>query len=234
MTRRILANASVGVTLLLVGCMGQPSLDTRSFELRHLEDHVALRLIDPYVYDDREGAPGTMTAVQGILTVRETRDNLDRIARALEEFDRARQTVQLTFQVIFGNGASSTDPAIAEVVTELRKLFRFKGYQLRATGVMTALERSNVGQTMYDQLLPGNARYQRGRFLQYDVSADVGSVSGPADSLSVELAVHLSAFDTDLFDTSVVLGIGNTVVLGTLQLPSNRALILTVRAELAE
>ena len=234
MTRRKLANAGLGITLLLVGCIGQPSLDTRSFELRHLEDRVALQLIDPYVYGDREGAPGTMTAVQGILTVRETRDNLDRIARVLEEFDKARQSITLTFQIIFGDGASSTDPAIAEVVTELRKLFRFEGYQLRASGVMTSLERTRVGQTMFDQVLDHETGFVGDVFSSYDVSVNVGSVSGPADSSVVELAVHLSGGDTGLLETSVVLGIGHTVVLGTLQLPSNRALILTVRAELAE
>jgi hypothetical protein len=175
-----------------------------------------------------------MTAVQGILTVRETRDNLDRIARVLKEFDKARQGVRLTFQVIFGNGASTTDPAISEVVTELRKLFRFEGYQLRATGVMTALERTRVGQMMFDQVLDRETGFVGDVFSSYDVSVNVGSVSGPADSSVVELAVHLSGGDTGLFETSVVLGIGHTVVLGTLQLPSNRALILTVRADLVE
>lgn len=47
-----------------------------------------------------------------------------------------------------------------------------------------------------------------------------------------ELEVQLDGNNSVLFNALVVLGIGNTIVLGTLQLPGNQALILTVRAEL--
>ena len=227
MNRRSSKLSVVSVAFLSLAC--GTSLDTRSFELRHLDEDVARQLIEPYVYSGRESNPGTMSAVQGVLTVRETRDNLNRIAQALEEFDRPRQSLALSFQVIFGDGASSTDPAIAEVVSELRKLFRFEGYQLRAEGVVTGLERTRVHQKMFDQ---GESNQQM-VFGSYDVTTFIGSVSGPADSSVVDLSLELHGENQGLLETSVVLGIGNTVVMGTLQLPGDRALILTVRAELA-
>ena len=48
-----------------------------------------------------------------------------------------------------------------------------------------------------------------------------------------ELEVQLDGNDEVLFNASIVLGIGNTIVLGTLQLPDDQALILALRAELA-
>ncbi len=228
--RRFVASAAV-LGAAVLGCFGGTNLDTRSFELRHLEDDVARQLIEPYVYGDREDAPGTMSAVQGVLTVRETRDNLDRIARALEQFDQPRKSVSLNFQIIFGDGESTTDPAIADVVTELRKLLRFEGYDLRAEGVLTGMERSRVAQTLFDEGGANTANV----FSRYRVQTIIGSVTGPPDAAVVDLAVELvGGTSTLLFEMSLVLGIGNTVVLGTLQLPENRALILTVRADLVE
>ena len=58
----------------LTGCTADrvPNVETRTYELMHLEDHAAMQMISPYVYDGREEAPGSMTAVDGKLTVRET------------------------------------------------------------------------------------------------------------------------------------------------------------------
>ena len=215
--------------LLGVACGGPPQLDTRTFRLHSVDEGAALIIIDPYVYGDRPDAPGAASAVQGVLTVRETRDNLDKIARVLAEFDRRRRSVALNFQIIFANGASTTDPAIEEVVTELRKLFRFEGYELRSQGIVTGLERTRVVQTMFDE-----SGSSQDLFSRYQVTALIGTVSGDADSSVVSLQVELLGGSTQLFEASVVLGIGHTVVLGTLQLPGNRALILTVRAEVAD
>ena len=227
---------SAVLAILLAACGSGVALETRTFRLQSLDDQVALAVIDPYVYGDRPNAPGAATAAQGVLTVRETSDNLDRIARVLEEFDSPRQSVTLYFQIILANGRTTSDSAIAEVVAELRSLFRFQGYQLIAEGSIAGLERTHVEQLMYDQRLvadqplPSDVMY-RG----YRAGADIGTVSGTGDATQIEFAVNLysSSDDSPLFAASVVLGVGNTVVLGTLQLPGNQALILTVRAELA-
>jgi hypothetical protein len=231
MTFGIVAKRSVLLGIVLAACGRAPNLETRTFRLQSLADHVALTVIDPYVYGDRPNAPGAATAMQGVLTVRETRDNLDRIARVLEEFDSPRQSVTLHFQVILANGAGSTDPAIAEVEEELRKLFRFAGYRLVAQGSVTGLEQSHVNQKMFTEN-PDNQSRARLMFSFYDIDASIGKVSSGGESGMVELEVQLGGNGSLLFGASVVLGIGNTIVLGTLQLPGDQALILTVRAEL--
>jgi hypothetical protein len=232
MTFGIVAKKSVLLGVVLAACGRSPNLETRTFRLQSLDDHVALSVIEPYVYSDRPDAPGAATAIQGVLTVRETSDNLDRITRVLEEFDSPRNSVGLHFQVILANGAESSDPSIAEIEIELRRLFRFRGYQLIAEGAVTGLERSHVTQKMFDKR-GTNRQLAPGTWYAYDLAAAIGTVGGEGDSMVVDLEIYL---DSDpggsLFGASVVLGIGNTVVLGTLQLPGNEALILTVRAEL--
>ena len=226
-----LAKRAILLPMLVTACGSGVTLETRTFRLQSLGDQVALTVIDPYVYGDRPNAPGLATAMQGVLTVRETSDNLDRIARVLEEFDSPRKSVTLHFQVILANGGGSADPAIAEVEEELRKLFRFGGYRLVAQGSVTGLEQSQVNQKMFTQD-PDNQSRARLMFAFYDVGASIGKV-GDGESPVVDLEVQLDGNDSVLFSASVVLGIGNTVVLGTLQLPDDQALILTVRAELA-
>ncbi len=232
MKLRLLASKSAVLAMFLTACGSGVTLETRTFRLQSLDDHVALAVIDPYVYGDRPAAPGAATAVQGVLTVRETSDNLDRIARVLEEFDSPRQSVTLHFQVILANGAGSADPAIAEVEEELRRLFRFAGYRLVAQSSVTGLAQSHVNQKMFTQN-PDSRSPARTMFRWYDVSAEIGKIVGSGGSAMVNLEVRLDGNSSMLFSASVVVGIGNTIVLGTLQLPDDQALILTVRAELA-
>lgn len=213
---------------LTAGCGRTAELDTRTFELQSMPVSDALMIIEPYVYQDRPGAPGAANAMRGLLTVRETPDNLDKIARVLAEYDLPKKTVRLYIQLIFADGARSSDPAIAEVEAELRQLFRFEGYELAAEGVLTGMEGSPVQQTMFDQrgqrADPNMSRYEFGAYL-----GDVAT----GDSAAITLhEIHLQSAGEALFNASVAVGIGNTVVLGTMQLPGNRALILAVRAEL--
>ncbi len=90
MTLGIWTRKSAVLAILLTACGSGVALETRTFRLQSLDDLVALTVIDPYVYGDRPNAPGAATAMQGVLTVRETSDNLDRNARVLEEFDTPR------------------------------------------------------------------------------------------------------------------------------------------------
>ncbi len=228
MNKRIAVWISV---LLVAACSRTPELDTRTFQLQSMPVDEALMIIEPYVYGDRPNAPGTASAMRGLLTVRETPDNLDKIARVLSEFDVPNKNIQLYIQLISANGARASDPAIADVEAELRELFRFDGYELVAEGVLTGLEGRHVQQVMFDQ------RGQRAdpSLARYFVGVDIGDVAESGDSASVTLrSIQLESAGHILFDASVTLGIGHTVVLGTMQLTGNRALILAVRAELLE
>jgi hypothetical protein len=213
MTRLIVALA-----ILLGACGGsKPRLDTQTFALRYLNAGEARELVDPYVYHDRAGAPGAISVTNGALTVRETHDNLERIARMLSQFDRPRPLVRLTFHLIQADGAAASDPAIADVEAALRKLFRFRGYRLVEEGIFSATEGGNVTQQL------GGAGYV--------IAAEIRRVSGTGDSAIVDLSVHLRGRDVQ-FGTDVGVPVGKTAVLGNVGEDPRGTLILTVKPEL--
>ena len=91
---------------LALACSAQPQLETRTFELKHLDGGRAEVIITPYVYRERPGAQGMISVAGNVVTVRETTDNLDRIARVLAEVDRPRPTLRPVFKIIEANGKS--------------------------------------------------------------------------------------------------------------------------------
>jgi hypothetical protein len=200
---------------LAVGCGTGPAVDTRTFELKYLRGPEASRIISPYVYVDRREAKGMMSFAGTTITVRETRDNLDKIARVLAQYDRPRPLVRLTFHLIQADGARTTDPALADVEAMLRKLFRFRGYRMVEEGVFSATEGGDVSQAMGG----------------YRVGAGIHRVSGMGDSATVELRVHLTGRTVE-FSTIVGLPAGKTAVLGNVGQDPRGTLILTVRPEL--
>ena len=214
---------SRAITLaLLTACSPHgPSLDTRTFALKYLRGPDAVPIVVPYVYTDRPNGKGVFSVSDNAITVRETPDNLDKIARVLAEYDRPRPFVRLTFHLIEADGATSTDPAIRDVEATLRRLFRFQGYRLVAEGVVSATEKGEVTQALATTPNP------------YVLSASVQRLAGSADSPTVELNVRLDAMRGGNFRTTVTIPVGKTAVLGNVQaLPNDRTLILTVRPEL--
>lgn len=214
--------AAAALGLALSACTGGPELDTRTFELRHMEAHVAEAMIDPYVYGDRPDAPGYISQAGNTITVRETPDNLEKIARVLEEFDRPRPTVRLHFQLIEANGSSTPDPAIAEVEAELRKLFRYSGYSLVTEVVVGGMEGSHIEQIV------GDAPPEDG----WIITATIGTVRLVGDSGWVQMRVGVRNPMRGAFETQVNAREGQTLVVGNAQLMhSGGTLILTVRPE---
>jgi hypothetical protein len=209
-------------TAVLAGCSREPELDTRTFPLSYLDRDVAAGLIQPYVFTDRAKAAGTMSATQNTVTVRETPDNLDKIARVLAQYDVPQPWVQLHFQVIEADGASGPDPRIADVETQLRKLFRFQGYRLVAEAQVSGAARSSLLQNIAGQ---GEQSYR--------IQVGIGSVRTIGDSGIVELHVELSGGGRAALSTVLNAREGQTVVLGNAQLfPGKATTILTVRPEL--
>ncbi len=188
-------------------------LETRTFQLEHLTSRAAIALIDPYVYRDRPGAPGTISNPTGIraISVRETPDNLDKIARMLEQFDVASsaRSYRLHFQVVAANGGES-DPRLARVEEALRKVFRFDGYSLVGEGYVT------VSAGGFD--LSINAGEQTG-YYQIDGRIDGGSLwleaVRPGGSIESTLAFRP----------------GQTLVLGSIPTPDQTEFIVVHVAE---
>jgi hypothetical protein len=203
--------------LAAIACGGRPDLDTRTFHLKYIPADEARDIILPYIFADRPDAKGTLSYSGSTITVRETRDNLDKIARVLAQYDVPGPMVRLTFHLIQADGAATADPAIADVEPTLRKLFRFRGYRLVQEGIFSVTEGGDVRQ----QLGAG----------AYTVEAGIRRVAGVGDSAVVEFGVQLSGRDVR-FGTQVVLPVGKTAVLGNVGESPRGTLILTVKPEL--
>jgi hypothetical protein len=131
------------------------------------------------------------------------------------------QNVRLTFHIIEADGFPDTDPAIAEIVAELREIFRFSGYRLLDTSVL----RASLGGDMRDGdgavftiVRQRMTLAERGRF---EIEAWVYQTRDPS---AVRVAVRFKDEDgrsTDsgeapiLIDASVTTRSGQTVVLGS-------------------
>jgi len=204
----------LGVLAGLAAC-GGPRLETQTFNLKYLPGNTASLIISPYVYGDRQEAKGLMSFSQSTLTVRETPDNLEKIARVLAQYDHPRPLVRLAFHLIQADGATVTDPAIADVEPTLRKLFRFHGYRMVEEGVFSVREGGVVQQALG----------------AYSLNAEMRRVAGAGDSAIVEISVTLLGRDVR-FGTEVGVPAGKTAVLGNIGEDPRGTLILTVRPEL--
>lgn len=219
---RTVGGLALAAVVSLAGACGSgaPELDTRTYQLEHLEPARVGSLLRPYIYADRESTPGRISIAQGAVTVRETPDNLAKIERVLSEYDVPAPYIRLRFQLIRADGAGASDPAIADVEAQLRELFQFEGYELMGEAVVTARDRSEVSQEI------------AGPDERYGVRSSVGFQRPGTIRLE---EVRLFTPDGSGFETSVNLRPGQTVVLGTSRVAgSGQALILTVRAELLD
>ncbi len=205
--------------VLLAACQRSPQLDTRTFNLEHIEQYRAAALVEPYVYGAREGSPGAISVIDGAISVRETPDNLDKIARVLAEYDQPRPDVQLHFQLIEADGFTDSDERIAAVETELRQIFRFAGYRLAGEAFVTATDASEV------QLgLVGSGN-------RYQINARTHWARGNMIRLEVEVTLH-EAQQGPRLQTTVNIRPGQTLVLGSSpKLGDTATLLLTVHAE---
>ena len=226
---------AAGLVVNLVGCdadleqRGTLSLETRTFALHHMDATEAAKLIDLYIYAEREGAPGVASATKRgspAISVRETPDNLDRIAAVLAEFDRpGTSSLALKFQLISPNG-SEPDPQIADVVRELDSFLRFDGYSLESEALVSLI---------------GGAFHQRIR--TEETTYDINGVYWPRTK-TLEISVRTSRHPKrsgnttftpvfsdgrQLFTTEVVIQPGKTLVLGTVT-GDDATAILVVRS----
>lgn len=197
-------------TLLAIGltaCGRSEALETRTFDVRHLEPEIAYEIVQPYVFADRSQSPGAISLSREgrTLTIREQSDNLNRIERVLEERDHPVPSVTLHFQIIeAGSEETTLDPSIAEVEAAIREVFRFRGYRLLGETVVRASDRSE-----FSQLIASPAAHAvRGKVWAIQVRDD--------GELSARLSLN---FWTDpktmAFETTVNLVGGRTLVLGT-------------------
>ena len=191
-----------------------PELEVRTFKIEHVGTEQAAKLVEPYVFRDRPESPGAIATGLGAITVRETADNLARIDRLLAEFDvasTAASPLRIEFQLIGANGSAETDPRIADVATELEKLFRFDGYSL-------------VGET-FAVVSPGN--FFDASFPPLDDQNRGFRIAGSyGDKLDLGLSVHGSS--AALLSARLSVPPGRVQVFGSFTSPIDQMTVILV------
>lgn len=147
------------------------------------------------------------------------------------------QNVLLTFHLIEADGYTGQDPAISDIVAELRKLLNFKGYRLLSESVF------NVGLTLQPAMrittpLTGSGSQvivqgdSTGIEIRVAVTAARGSETARAAVSLRDVSVDDRQFRT-LLDATVNMRDGQRVVLGSaLRSPGEPVLILIVTARI--
>ena len=158
------------------------------------------------------------------------------VAQAREDTERQQLQLSnavLTFHIIEADGFETVDPAISDVVDELRNLFRYEGYRLHSTSVVNA-GLDDGGRSSVSQMIatPGNPNSQ------YRISAHVAELRSsdePKIRVHVELQEgHPSAYRSSgdaapvVVSASVNLSDQQTVVLGSARPHSDSAAIILV------
>jgi len=189
--------------------------------VKYLEMNRAHALIEPYVFRGREKNPGSITVSGNVLTVRESADNLTRIAVVLTEFDIKQPEITLHIDVIEANGGG-VDPQIADIQAELSDLFKFDGYTRAAGGVLRATEDAFVSQSMG---VSGSA---------YRFEARLGRLTEDEGEWLLFADLRLSQYGTDLLSTSAIIRNGQTTLVGTTLDGDVKAVILAVRPAIKE
>ena len=158
---------------------------------------------------------------------------LPEIASAQEREEAAEtvQNVQLVFHLVEADGFTDDDPEISDVVSELRKLFNFRGYRLLSTSILnvgldygrTSDSGSGSGSQRIiadDSVTPlvlhadVSARRSSGN-VRARVTLVDGETSGPPRYQGREVGVVLAETPLPLLGASVTIRDGQRVVLGS-------------------
>lgn len=132
--------------------------------------------------------------------------------------DGAIDNVRMVFQLVEANGFRGEDPEIADVVAELRGLFRFEGYRLAATGLLNLMPHAS-----------GSTRLTGGEVGGYVVEVRTEL----ADDLErMRIGVELRHDNEGpAMDAAVTVRDGQTLVLGSTRTYEGAALILVMRVQ---
>ena len=224
---KIMKTSALFIGLLVIaGCGRTPKLEIETFEVKYLDQHQLSQLIEPYIFYGREGADGMYTLSGSILTVRETPDNLSRIAVVLQAYDIKKPSIRLHVDVIEANGGE-VDPAVQKIAEQLKELFKFEGYRKVGGGVLLTTENAQVEHSMGDK---------RSRTFWYTFTANCGRLSQEEGDWMLFTEMYLRRGDGMEISTSALLREGQTTLVGTSAAgdpeTGSKAVILAVRPEI--
>jgi hypothetical protein len=239
MNRKTILVALLALGLPAVSSAQDPrDLNIRTFKLRNLRPDDAAKLLGPYVT-----APGGgvfEAGSVGAITVRETFTTLTLIDSLLRIHDKARAVMSMKFKLIAALDSSVRDPAIEDIDAELRKLFKFRGYELIGEGTMLSEEMTDFMTTVSTK--PRPVKDVSGKVVMdwetFRIRGWMDGVTGAGNERSIRLSVTLqnASNESELMRTGLTLPIGQTVILGSAKPAAGArgALILVVQPEVVE
>lgn len=208
-------------------------LSVKTFKLRNLKPDDAAKLLGPYVNSPGGGVfeAGSLSAI----TVRETSSILLLVDSLLRVHDRARAAVSMRFQLIAALDTARRDPAINGIDAELRKLFKFPGYELIGEGTAFTEEMSDFTMTLSTTPTGrGNDRVSEA----FQIRGWIEGVEGTGDASTLRVSISLQSANhgkdaADLLRTGLTIPAGQSVILGsarpTMTFGTRVALILVVQ-----
>ena len=146
-----------------------------------------------------------------------------------QEGEEARQDIHnvlLTFHLIQADGFTDEDPEIGDVVSELRKLFNFRGYRLLSTSVFNVgLARRNMNSAVatgdgLQRIVPGDSETPLTIKAEISSRRSTGSVRAKVTltdvtTRQVVFGDGASSQRLPLLEASVTIRDGQRVVLGS-------------------
>jgi hypothetical protein len=207
-----------------------PEFVVKTVTLHHLTSAAAVKLLAPYVQTPGGGVFEVSSGVRAV-TIREVAKIYGDMIAVLNQFDREPGTVTLYFQLIAAESTTVRDPAVAGLDSLLRGVLRFSGYRLLSNTVVGAGEAERIEQSLTAD----------GEPLSLVVIVTDLRVEGNDASVHLNVDLRRSpamitngrAISPTVLATGVTVPIGQTVVLGAATTGAKRALILTVRPQLA-
>lgn len=212
-------------------------LAIRTFKLRNMKPDDAAKLLSPYVMSPGGGVFEAGSV--GAITVRETFTTLTLIDSLLKVHDKARTVITMKFKLIAALDSSMRDPAIDDVDAELRKLFKFRGYELIGEGTMLSEEMTDFMTTVSTKPTPIRPGHYAMVSETFRIRGWMDGITGTGSdrSIRVQVTVQDAGNDNELMRTGLTLPIGQTIILGSAKptgvAGSRGALILVVTPEIA-
>ena len=133
--------------------------------------------------------------------------------------------VRVTFQFIEADGFVENDPAIAPIVDQLRRLFRFEGYRLLTEATTTASRPGPEMPSMVSQSVSPADDTQFGVEMQLWHNAE-------SEAIRVSLSIRDNAVGVGVMEVTVNARPGQTIVLGSSKYrPDRPTLIVAFRID---
>jgi hypothetical protein len=141
--------------------------------------------------------------------------------------------MSMKFKLIAALDSSMRDPAIDDIDAELRKLFKFRGYELIGEGTMLSEEMTDFMTTVSTKPRPIGQGVMHAETFRIRGWMDGVTGTGNERTIRLQVTVQDAGNDNELLRTGLTLPIGQTVILGSAKpaMGVRGALILVVQPD---